>query len=376
MERARKSDATGIGKGKPRYAPEDILDFSFNKYHQEVLRLKGPLLMAWEVTHACDMSCRHCGVDAGQPLEDELTTAEALRVIHELGKIGLRHLLFAGGEPLVRPDILDLAAYGASLFSVGINTNGYSLDLRLAEKLRQAGVNQIRISLDGADAPTHDYLRREGSFERAVAAVKHCLSQDFPEVGIQATLSQWNYPQLPALIEMAADLGVRVFEAREFFPVGRGKSMAHLALSHAQREEMFDYLAEMQQKLSRPIITSEDPYLFLANGELQGLCLNPHLRELCLGCGAGILGGALKPNGQVTPCGGVNLVIGDLRHDSFAEIWSNSEALKVLRERDFSGKCGRCEYKYTCGGCRALAFAHGDLAGEDPRCWHQPLLRT
>ncbi|MBI2877186.1 MAG: radical SAM protein, partial [Candidatus Tectomicrobia bacterium] len=238
-------DPGGTGKTRSRYAPGDILDFSFNKYQQEVLRLKRPLLIVWEVTHACDMSCRHCGVDAGRPLEDELTTAEALRVIDELGSMGLQHLLFAGGEPLVRPDLLQLAAHGARYFSVGINTNGYRLDGPLAERLREAGVNQVRISLDGADAPTHDYLRREGSFARAVAAVKHCLAQEFPEVGIQATLSQWNYAQLPALIELAAGLGVRVFEAREFFPTGRGKEMAHLALSHAQREEMFAYLAEM-----------------------------------------------------------------------------------------------------------------------------------
>lgn len=355
-------------------SPEDVYDFTFAKYRQEVERLRGPVLLAWEVTNACDMHCRHCGLDSGLPLEDELSTEEALRVLDELGQIGLKHLLLVGGEPLVRPDILKLAARGARYFTVGINTNGYRLDREMAERLREAGVSQVRVSLDGVDASTHDFLRREGSFNRAMEALDACLAQDFPEVGIQATLSQWNYSQLPDFIDLAVRLGVRVFEAREFFPVGRGKQMAHLALSFQQRQEMFTYLADVQSRISRPIITSEDPYLFLTSPKLQGRCLNPHLRELCIGCGAGILGCALKPNGKVTPCGGVGLEIGDLRRQSFSQIWQQSAALKVLRARDFKGKCGRCEYKYACGGCRAIAFAAGDLAGEDGRCWHEPRL--
>lgn len=355
------------------WLPEDILDYTEDKFRRSIAKLKGPLLIAWEITNACDMSCQHCALDSSYPLPDELGTDEAKRVIDQLQEAGLKQLLFVGGEPLVRPDLLELARYASQFFTVAINTNAFSLDWTMAVELKEAGVSQVRISIDGADARTHDFLRREGSFTRAIEAVKYCVQMGF-EVGIQATISQINFTQLSQMVDMARGLKVRVFEASEFFPVGRGMTMAQWVLSSEQRQEMYQFIVQKQKESEEPIITSKDPYLFLVNKRLQHICLNPYRPELSVGCGAGILGCAIKANGKVTPCGGISLVLGDLRYQRFSQIWQEAEALKILRARNFKGKCGSCEYKFTCGGCRAMAFLAGDLAGEDSRCWYQPLL--
>ena len=123
------------------WLPEDILDYTEDKFRRSIAKLKGPLLIAWEITNACDMSCQHCALDSSYPLPDELDTDEARRVIDQLQEAGLKQLLFVGGEPLVRPDLLELVRYASQFFTVAINTNAFSLDWTMAVELKEAGVH-------------------------------------------------------------------------------------------------------------------------------------------------------------------------------------------------------------------------------------------
>jgi len=357
------------------FAPSDILEFTWDKYQRKVSRLDYPVVIAWEITRACDLHCIHCAAEAGEKAAYELSTEEALKAIDNMVEAGTRHLLIAGGEPLIREDIFTLVEYASKRLSVGINTNGFSLNMSMAERLKDVGVNQIRISLDGAKAKTHDLFRGKGSFERAIEAIETCVSLDFPDVGIEAVISSLNYDELPDMIKLASDLGVRVFEAGDMAPIGRAKKLAHLCLSKEQRGEMMRFLAEIQRSIANLIITSELPHIFIVNEDLQNKCMDPYLRDVSLGCGAGIVGAGLTVDGKIVPCPlGLQVEVGDIRRDRLKDIWTNSTLLKKLQSREVTGKCGKCEYQYACGGCRGAAAMAGDPMGEDPGCWYEPAL--
>jgi radical SAM protein with 4Fe4S-binding SPASM domain len=179
------------------------------------------------------------------------------------------------------------------------------------------------------------------------------------------------------MINLALDLGVTIFSVTEFLPCGRGKNIAHLALSKDQRREMYQYLIERRRQPAPCIYILNDPYYFLSlEKEFQQRCFNPLAPEMVIGDLAGILYCGVKPNGKVMPHPGVRITIGDLREQELKQIWEDSEILKQLRDRkNLRGKCGRCEYKFVCGGSRAAAYqASKDMMAEDPRCWYEPLL--
>jgi len=361
---------------EPCLLPDDILDFTCNKFHRRVSILDHPVVVVWEITHACDLRCIHCGVDAGIPGEKELSTEEGLMAIDNIIEACAKHLLMAGGEPLMRKDIFTLAKHASKSLSVGINTNGFSLTRSVGERLRDAGVNQIRVSLDGAESMTHDLIRGKGSFKRAVEAIEICVGLGFPDVGIEATISSLNYSELPEMVKLAFDLNVVVFEAGDMAPIGRGKDLSHLCLSKEQRGEMMELLVEIQGVYPGLMITSELPHILIANKELQNSCSDPYSKDISIGCGAGVVGVGIGVDGMVVPCPvGLKMEIGNIRRERLRDIWSNSSILKILQSRKVTGKCGRCEYQYACGGCRGAAAMNGDFMGDDPNCWHEPALK-
>jgi len=359
--------------------PQDIHDFTQAKFERNIPRFaRGPVDVTWEVTNKCNLRCKHCFLpDASEPLLDELTTAEGYLLLDNLADAGVKSLLFSGGEPLTRPDLEELARYAVSnRMTVWLQTNGWYLAEK-AEALKKIGFEQVQVSIDGATAETHDWFRGRGSFERAVGGVKKCIDLGFASVGIGATVSQRNLDEVPQMIDLALELGVRAFETLSFMPSGRGAGMSQFALTVQQRKDLYTYLAERQQQLeSRMVVGSEEPFMYIESKKLLDACANPSSRAVGIGCGAGLLGCAVKPNAKVYPCVGVAVEIGDLRREALKEIWHTSETLKILRNRrEVKGKCGRCEYKFVCSGCRGMAHAlTGDPMGEDPTCWHEPRL--
>ncbi|MBI2859522.1 MAG: radical SAM protein [Chloroflexi bacterium] len=364
---------------EPLLDPQDIHDFTQAKFERNIPTFaKGPVDVTWEVTNRCNLHCRHCFLpDAGPAWTDELGTEEGLDLIANFAEAGVKSILFSGGEPLCRPDLDELAACARGRgMDVWLQTNGWHLDAR-AQRLKELGFQQIQVSLDGASPSSHDWFRGKGSFERAVSGIKKCVSLGFDSVGIGATISQQNLAEVPRLIDLALELGVRAFETLSFMPAGRGKDMSGLALTMGQRQELYHDLAERQGDLeSKLVVGSEEPFMYIESAKLLDACASPSTRAVGIGCGAGLLGCAVKPNGTVYPCVGVALEIGDLRRERLKDIWRNSDVLKRMRNRrEVKGKCGRCEYKFVCSGCRGMAYAlTGDPMGQDPTCWHEPRL--
>jgi len=360
---------------KLEFTPDDILDFTHSKYQKELLRFKEPHFAFWEITHSCNLRCNHCGLAAGKPKNDELDTDGALALIDNISDSDTRILMLLGGEPLLRKDFLKIAEYAGKRFELAVCTNGVLIDKEYAKNLKEVGIWVMGISLEGATAKTNDSIRGEGSFERAVKGIENCMEAGL-QVCIMHTVSRANIHELPDILKLTQDFDINCLEVNDFLPFGRGENISHQTLTKEQRKWMCEYLAERRFK-SEPPVTSlpDDPFWFITyNEKFMENCFDPYSDAMIIGDLGGILSYGIKPNGKVMPFPTLRVNIGDLREKSLKEIWKNSDTISTLRGREnLKGKCGRCEYKFVCGGNRGVAYYYsGDMMAEDPRCWYEP----
>ena len=353
---------------------EDFAAITRAKYQKAIMVAK-PYIVGYNFTMACNLRCKWCVTGAGEPLEDEMSTKEALRAIDNLAEAGTIHLSFGGGEATVRGDLFEVARYASKVIdSVGIVSNGYLIDEKLAYDLACAGVSSVMISLDGSVAQLHDQNRGSGSYDKALKAIGACKKNNLM-ARISFTISKSNYHDLEAMVELAKNLGIPL-NVQEFMPRGRGKGKENLVLARAQRKEMQLYLRKIQKKYGIHSVGFEDRYIVSDDEEIQKICSDTSrecdMYSFNVGCLTGIYSVFLSADGKISLCGKYGLgVLGDLKEHRLAEIWKNSELLQYIRNRDnLEGICGKCNYRFICGGCRAVALHEkGDFMEEDPRCW-------
>ncbi|HEC77098.1 MAG TPA: radical SAM protein [Thermoplasmatales archaeon] len=346
-----------------------------------------PFQVVWDVTYACNLHCKHCYATAGKPWKDELTTEEAKRAIDIFDRAGVTIIAFSGGEPLVRPDIMELARYAADKgIYVAMATNGTLITKKKAKEMKDAGVQFVQISLDGIDAETHDEFRGvKGAFDKTVQGIKNSVAEGF-FVEISTTVTRYNYKQLPNIIQFGEDLGANWFMAYNFVPTGRGKEIFEMDLSPDEREEAIKMLwGELRKGRKINVLSTAPQFARVAlqheEGESQKVVpthfYNPKLAgqlvdlaEFIGGCGAGRFYMSMRANGDLQPCVFFPLKVGNILEDDFEELWKKNEVLSNLRNKDIlEGFCGKCDYRYYCGGCRARAYAYtGDYLAPDPGC--------
>ncbi|HHO57088.1 MAG TPA: radical SAM protein [Thermoplasmatales archaeon] len=345
-----------------------------------------PYLIVWDFTYSCNLRCKHCYANAGKPLEDELTTEEAKRAIDIFDRAGVVSIAFSGGEPLVRKDFFELAKYAADKgMYVAVATNGTLITPEMAEKMKNAGIKFVQISLDGASPETHDAFRGiDGAFEKTVEGIKNAVKAGF-FVEIATTATKYNYEEVPSIIELAEKLGVNWFMLYNFVPTGRGKFMVKNDLSPEEREELLKMLYRKMNDSSLTLLSTAPQFARVALQEdnnddmaimpthFYAAHLSKKLRALADfigGCGCGRFYLAMRPNGNIEPCVFFPLTIGNIRRDDFEELWRNNKVLNELRNKNLlEGKCGDCSYRYQCGGCRARAYGYfGDYMAPDPGC--------
>ncbi|MHA1410377.1 MAG: radical SAM protein [Candidatus Odinarchaeia archaeon] len=364
-----------------------------------------PFQVVWNVTRKCNLKCKHCYENAGKADPDELTTEEAIEVIDRLANAGVVILAFSGGEPTIRKDILKLInrAHKKGIY-VACATNALRFaDREVVKKFKKAGLQFAQISLDGLDPKTHDEFRGvKGAFEKTVQGIKNCVAEGlFVEVATTAT--HYNYKEIPDLIKFVDKLGVDWFMVYNFVPTGRGVDIIDQDLTPQEREELLQTLwdALNDPKIKVNCLSTAPQFARIAQEDykrkmglsvssVDGQCeqvvvpthfYNPsfsgklqNLAGFIGGCGAGRFYMAIEPNGDVYPCVFFPheefVRAGNIKTDDFEEIWTKNVIFMESRNKDLlKGNCGTCEYKYTCGGCRARSYNYfKDILAPDPGC--------
>lgn len=321
------------------------------------------MLISWNTTNACNLKCPHCYREAGVRSPRELTESEGRKLIEEIKRAGFRVLVFSGGEPLLRPDIFELISYARSLGLRPVcGTNGTLLTPQTVRKLRETGVAAVGISLDSIHPEKHDRFRGvDGAWRAAVEGMENCRAVGLP-FQIHTTVFHWNYEEIEAITELAVEKGAKGHHVFFFVPTGRGKEGVE-TIGPEQAESLLVRLLKRQQSLSIEIKPTCAPQFLRIARQLR-IDL-PYQR----GCLAGISYCIIGPEGDVYPCPYMGLKVANVRQAPFDEIWTKNEVFLRLREQNYKGYCGICDYRRCCGGCRARAFEEkGDYLEADPSC--------
>jgi radical SAM protein with 4Fe4S-binding SPASM domain len=316
------------------------------------------LIIAWELTAACNLSCQYCRASAShEPDLGELDTDEAKRFVESIAP-RKPMLILSGGEPLLRPDLFPIIRLAVSLgIRVSLASNGTLITPELAKEIADSGVSRVSISLDGADAAMHDLGRGQGSFKRSIRGIENLRGRvDFQ---INFTVTQKNQSELIRIFDLAEKLGAAALHIFFLVPTGRGREED--VITPVRQEEMLRQIeGEMDRRTLEVQVTCAPQYARLkrpGHGRGSGGCL------------AGRRFVFVSRKGEVYPCGYLPLRVGSIREKNFIEIWENSPELQALREGRLKGKCDRCEFSRSCGGCRARAYAlTGDYLQSDPSC--------
>jgi radical SAM protein with 4Fe4S-binding SPASM domain len=399
-------------------------------HHSNQVSQNKPRLIFWELTKGCNLRCIHCRASATElSSPSDLSTAAAMDIIDQIAADSSPILVLSGGEPLFRSDIFQLARYGTDKgLRVALATNGTLVTKQVARKIVDSGVKRVAISLDGADALTHDTFRGiPGAFDAAITGFLNLKGLGM-SVQINTTIARHNAHQLSNVLELAKSLGADALHTFLLVPVGCGVDIAaEQMVPPEEYEKMLNWFydqsleggielkatcaphyfrvvrqrraaehrsAAAAAQAAQPIIEAAKGSPDIGPTEMTmpgstGIELKPHglgkpvghpgthpsdMNAMTKGCLAGTAVCFISNQGEVYPCGYLPALAGDLKKQSFADIWENSVVFNQLRDvNNLQGKCGCCEFRNICMGCRARAFAAtGNYLDEEPFCVYEP----
>jgi len=385
-------------------------------------------LLFWESTVGCNLECVHCRrLEVSQELsKHDLTTAQALDLIRSLPETGKPIFVFSGGEPLMRPDIFDLAEEVRKVGLPGaLATNGTMLCEATAKTIIDVGIRRVSISFDGPDAETHDSFRGKGTFERSIAGLKLLRSKGM-SIQINTTITRHNYHKLDKTYELALSLGVDALHLFMLVPVGCGMELPEsIMLQPEEYEKALNWIYDRSLENKLHLKATCAPHYFRVmrqrakeDGVAMPAAAHPHrgmhpgamaadghnaaqahlppqgaaghpggvgghpgghpggdMTAMTKGCLAGQAVCFVSHTGEVFPCGYLPVTSGNVKDVPFPQIWRDSQVFADLRDdKKLDGKCGLCEYKKVCMGCRARAYAEtNSYLAEEPNCNFIPL---
>lgn len=348
---------------------------------------RAPFTIAWEVTRACAYACLHCRADA-KPKRDpnELTTAEGIALIDDLGRFGTNPILvLTGGDPLMRRDLFDLAAYAnATGLRVSLTPTATALTtVGRMRRARAAGVRRVAFSLDAPSADVHDRFRGfSGSFERTMEGIANATSAGLP-IQINTTVTGINAHTLEPMVELLEKVGVVQWSV--FFLVNTGRGALLPMVSPEEHERILNWLFDLSRTAPFDVKATAAPHYrriaiqrtkAVGESEIVGAGfqfsdgLNRPTKGVNDGCGFMFV----SHTGDVCPSGFLPLAAGNVREESAVDIYRDSDLFRSLRDPDLlKGKCGICDFRSVCGGSRARAWATtGDCLAADESCVYQP----
>ena len=354
-----------------------------------------PRRIYWELTRTCNLRCVHCRaipIELASP--DDLPTHVCLDIMDQIAEVCQPALVLTGGEPLLREDVFELAAYGKSRgFRMGLATNGTRVTAEVAKQIKEAGFDRIGISIDGPDAATHDSFRQvPGAFDAAIAGIHH-LKRLGMYVQINTSVTKHNAGQLEAILELMLRLEIDAWHLFLLVPVGCGLQIAEKMQVEAEEyERILTWLYEKSKTVMMDLRAVCAPHFLriraqhIMEDKKSGIEAQPFIppgtqakssgpAHPTKGCLAGTGMCFISYKGEIYPCGYLPVKAGDLKDQTFEEIWASSPVLQSLRDPDLlKGKCGVCEFRHICEGCRARAYGMtGDYLAEEPFCLYRPV---
>lgn len=358
--------------------PSHLLQFSSDKKP----------VVVWNVTRQCNLKCIHCYAHAkSTPVDDELSTADGIKLIDDLSQFGTPVILFSGGEPLMRKDLPELAGYAVKKgMRAVISTNGTLISEQTAKILKEVGLSYVGISLDGMEEINDRFRGVKGAFNQAMEGIRNCMNAGI-KVGLRFTVNKYNHFEIPKIFNLLEEMQIPRVCFYHLVYAGRGSKLVEEDLSHSQTREAVDTIIDLTKKLhdkgmQKEVLTvdnhSDGPYIYLrllkenperAAGVLELLEMNEGNNS-----GRGI--GCISWNGDVhADQFWRHHSFGNIKKRPFSEIWTDlsDPLLKQLKEKKkhVKGRCARCRWLDICAGnfrVRAEAIT-GDVWAPDPACY-------
>ncbi len=355
-----------------------------------------PILIFWETTKACDLACKHCRASAiTNALPDEMNVDQSINFINQIKDFGPPYpvLILTGGD-IMKKNGLEIILQKTKELGIPVSMSPSATPLlneNAFEMMKRYGVKSLSLSLDGAKAETHDWLRGiDGTYERTIRLSKEIISRGFT-LQINTAVFRRNVYELPYILKILIDNRIKTWEV--FFLIKTGRGIDREDLNADEYEDVNNFL-EFASRYGIVIRTVESPIFRRIMFERQSSEYNggqiykslvEKTKEILGGPSGKVMGHTsntrdgkgiifVSHNGDVNPSGFLPLKLGNVKEKSIVEIYQNNEILRKLRDpSNFKGRCGACEYGDICGGSRSRAYSYyGDIFQEDPRCSYIP----
>ncbi|MEJ5228143.1 radical SAM protein [Thermodesulfovibrio sp.] len=344
-----------------------------------------PKWIAWEITRRCNLRCIHCRSSSENTVLEhpDPTKEECLKIIDDITSYAKPVLVLTGGEPLLREDFFEIADYaGKKGLRVCLATNGTLVNEEICEKLKAVDIKMVSLSLDGPNETVHDDFRNQkGAFRGTINAIELLKKHGIPFL-INSSFTKRNQEYIPQVYELAKSLGATAWYMFMIVPTGRAEELLNELIDKEDYENILNWHYDMEKKekdiLVRPTCAPQYYRIVLERSKKDGEKFERRSLKFSTGGAKGCVAGQLicliNVDGDVMPCSYFPLPAGNIKKQSFKEIWENSEIFKDLREFSrYKGRCNNCEYINVCGGCRARAYClKGDYLQEDPYCQYTP----
>lgn len=344
-----------------------------------------PKWIAWEITRRCNLKCVHCRSSSqlevmGHP---DFSFEEATRVLDDIASYANPVMVLSGGEPLLRRDVFEIAEYGTGKgLRMCLATNGTLVTEEICGKIKKAGIKMVSLSLDGASPEVHDNFRnQEGAFAGTLNAAALFKKHDISFL-INSSFTKRNQQEIPKIYKLAKELGATAWYMFMIVPTGRGEDIMEELVSMEDYENVLEWHYDMEREeddiLVRPTCAPSYYRIVLQKKKETGDDFQRRSLKFSTGGSKGCLAGQLicliDVDGNVLPCSYFPKSAGNIREQTFKDIWENSKLFHDMRDfKSYKGRCGACEYVNVCGGCRARAYAmHGDYMAEEPFCSYVP----
>ncbi len=345
-----------------------------------------PKWIAWEITRRCNLRCIHCRSASEMEVKGhpDFSTEEAFRIIDDISSYAKPVMVLSGGEPLIRPDVFDIARYGTEKdLRMCLATNGTLVDDEICERIKESGIKIVSLSLDGSNEDVHDDFRNQkGAFSGTINAAR-LFKKHGIEFIINSSFTKRNQEEIPKVYRLAKELGATAWYMFMIVPTGRGEEIMSELISKEDYEDILEWHYQMEKDesdmLVRPTCAPHYYRVVLQRSRDEKVRFQRRTLKFSTGGAKGCIAGQLicliDVDGNVLPCSYFPKSAGNIRERSFKDIWENSDLFKELRDfKRYKGRCGSCEYINVCGGCRARAYSvYGDYLEEEPFCSYVPV---